>query len=212
MKGDGENAMAHIIPMPGRHQQKEGNVIASRPMEFRRVCRSSMNFIQIPRRRAEEFESLFSGGCRGSDPAGEAGLGWELTCGRERTILGLFMNRKSEETMRLVYYLAGLVDCMINQVSPLLRTDLLRSLYKEAFALKNTLGIEWSGRLQKVLLPIEQCYYSEAEYRESIQRAGTMKILYRAIENGTSRMFDVVGEKYVFYCSGAGGNGWKTMK
>lgn len=204
--------MARIIPMPGRHPEKESSVIVSRPLEFRRVCRPSMNFIQIPRRRAEEFEALFKDGCHGFDPAAEAGLGWELTCGREHTIRGLFINRNSEDTMRRVYHLAGLIDCMINQVSPLLRTDLLRSLYKETFALKSTLGMEWSGRLETVLLPIEERYFSEAEYRETLRRAETMKELYSGIENGTSEMFGILGEKYVFYCPGAGGSGWKAMK
>lgn len=204
--------MAHIITMPGRHPKKEANVITSHPLEFRRRGRSSMCFLQVPRRRAEDFEALFGDGLCGSDPAGKVGWGRELTCGRDHTILGLFINRQNEEIMRRVYYLAGLVDCMINQVSPLLRTDLLRSLYKEAFALKNTLGIEWCGRLEKVLLPIEERYYSEVEYRETLQRAGTMKKLYGAIENGTSEMFNILGEKYVFYCPGAGESGWKAMK
>ena len=205
--------MARIIQMPLRRPGRDDGIIASTPLEFRKGQRPSLCFIQVPREKAPGFETCSRGGCGGHPVAGEAASwGWDLVGGRENTILALFVNRGSEEKMRLVYYLAGLVDCMINQVNPLLRTDLLRSLYKKVFELKQSLGVDWSGRLDSVLLPIEPLYFSEERYRDRLQKAETMKELYGVIDDGTGEMFRLLGERYVFYCPAAGGKPWKTKK
>jgi len=52
------------------------------------------------------------------------------------TIRSIFLYRSNEEKMREVYYLAGLVDCMINRVHPLLRTDSISEMYKKIITLK----------------------------------------------------------------------------
>jgi len=203
--------MARIIPLPTRHPERKADIITSRPMEFRRACKPSKYFIQMPRSRTQEFEALYLCGS-GPVSSGVIPWGWELKWGLDRTIRSLFIYREAEKAMRKVYYLAGLVDCMINQVNPLLRTDLLRSLYKEAFELKRSLDVDWSGRLDDVLLPIETFHYNRDEYRRALLSAETMKELYRTIREGTSTMFDVLAEQYVFYCPGSGGNSWKTPK
>jgi hypothetical protein len=203
--GQGEEMMARIIRLPTRHPERKANIIASRPMEFRKACKPSKYFIQMPRNRAVEFESHYRNSS-GSVPRSFVPWGWELKWGQDRTICSLFKYRENEKTMRQVYYLAGLVDCMINHVNPLLRTDLLRSLYKEAFELKRALDVDWSGRLNEVLLPIETFYYKLDEYKEALVSAETMKELYRTIREESSNMFDVLAERYVFYCPGAGGS------
>ena len=109
-----------------------------------------------------------------------------------------------ETKMREIYYLTGLMDCMINQVNPVLRTDLLRNMYKKVFLMKEKLNVHWRGPLDQVLLPIESDYYDEFEYRSSLSRASTLKELYIAINRGTNEMFDVILFEYVFYCPSTG--------
>ena len=203
--------MARIIRLPIRHSERKANIIAARPLEFRKACKPSKYFIQMPRQRAAEFEAHYASSS-GNAPRVAIPWGWELKWGQDRTICSLFMYRENEKRMRRVYYLAGLVDCMINQVNPLLRTDLLRSLYREGFELKRSLDVDWSGRLNEVLLPIETFYYNRDEYKKALISAETMKELYRTIREETSNMFDALAERYVFYCPGAGGSSWKTMK
>ncbi|MBW2204675.1 MAG: hypothetical protein JRF52_11445, partial [Deltaproteobacteria bacterium] len=94
----------------------------------------------------------------------------------------------------------GLTDCMINQVNPILRTDLLRAMYKKVFAMKEALNIHWHGTLDQVLFPIDYQFYDELAYRSSIREAGTLKELYQAIKRGTDEMFDILSLEYVFYC------------
>jgi len=49
---------------------------------------------------------------------------------------------------------------MINQVNPVLRTDVLRDMYKKIFAMKADLNIHWHGSLDQVLLPIDVRFYN----------------------------------------------------
>ena len=92
---------------------------------------------------------------------------------------------------------------MINQVNPVLRTDVLRGMYNRIFELKQELNTHWYGPLDQVLLPIDSHLYNEAEYRARLQQAGSMKELYAAIREGTGEMFDILSLEYVFYCPGA---------
>ena len=107
--------------------------------------------------------------------------------------------------LRIAYSLIGLTDCMINQVNPILRTDLLRAMYKKVFAMKEALNIHWHGTLDQVLFPIDYQFYDDLAYRSSIRNAGSMKELYRAIKRGTDEMFDILSLEYVFYCPWIGG-------
>jgi len=106
--------------------------------------------------------------------------------------------------MRAVYYLAGLTDCMVNQVNPLLRTDLIRGLYKEVTTLKKDLNINWHGHIDQVLFPLDQEFYHHVEYQEALAGAKTMRDLYETIRRETEEMFDILAFEYVFYTPGRG--------
>lgn len=116
-----------------------------------------------------------------------------------------FAYRENEEKMREVYYLAGLIDCMINRVNPLLRTDLIRELYRKVMTLKSLLDMNWYGSLDEVLLPLDERFFSTLRYRERLSGARTMKAMYRIIRKGTDGMFDSLSLEYVFYTPGRGG-------
>jgi hypothetical protein len=116
----------------------------------------------------------------------------------------MYNYRENEEKMREVYYLMGLVDCMINQVNPILRTDLIRAIYKEVFKLREALKVHWYGPITQILLPLDSMFYNEFEYKALVSSAGTMKDLYRVIREGTEEMFDILSLEYVFYCPSAG--------
>jgi hypothetical protein len=116
----------------------------------------------------------------------------------------MYAYRENEEKMREVYYLMGLADCMINQVNPILRTDLLRDMYKKVFEMREQLKVHWYGPLAQILLPIDSQFYNEFEYKASLTGARTLKELYQKIRIGTDEMFDILSLEYVFYCPSAG--------
>ena len=197
--------MGKIIRLRDKTRELPDNLITKAPWEFRRAEWQTSHFIQISRHYSEKLQRQRTEICRQEDkgiltiPSHHI-----LKGGLAYTIRAVFACRENEEKMREVYYFIGLMDCMINQVNPILRTDLVRALYKKVFAMKETFNIHWYGPLDQVLLPIDSRYYNSVEYRSSLKTAQTMKDLYLAIRKGTDKMFDILSLKYVFYCPGMG--------
>ena len=127
-----------------------------------------------------------------------------LKGGAAYTIRAMCTNLANEEKMREIYYLIGLMDCMINQVNPILRTDLLRAVYKKVFSMKEKLNVHMYGPLDQILLPIDAGFFNIRAYQLSLNRARTVQSLYKAIRKGTDCMFDILSCEYVFYCPGSG--------
>jgi hypothetical protein len=188
-------------PKPG-----EQDIITARPLEFRKTRWESACFIQIRRTQTLLLEkSLYAGQENGPWRPTSLPPHVELSGGLFNTIAALFSHREDEATMREVYYLTGLMDCMINQVNPVLRTDLLRDMYRRIFKMREELKVGWYARpLDRVLLPIDPSLYDEGLYRKNITEAGTLKDLYAVIRKGTSEMFEVLSEHYSFYCPSPG--------
>jgi hypothetical protein len=191
--------MGKIIYIRDRFQKlPPGNLITSGPWEFRRACWRTPFFAQMLRPLAEKL-----------DPSGEPVASipphFSLNHGLASTIQAIYANRRDEDKMRQTYYLVGLTDCMINQVNPVLRTDILRAMYKKVFAMKADFNIHWHGSLDQVLLPIDSRFYDEGAYRSTIRRAATLKALYRTIREGTDEMFDILSHEYIFFYPSVGG-------
>ena len=192
--------MADVIHIEEKLQGVPDNVICFKPLEFRRADWGTVHFIQMLRSQSAKLEAKRQEGHRsGRKEVKELPPHYVLKGGMAFTIRSMYAHRDNEENMRKVYYLTGLMDCMINQVNPILRTDLLRSMYKEALRMKEELNTHWYGPLDHVLLPVDPEFYYESEYRSSLREANTLKALYQAIRNGTDEMFDILSLEYVFY-------------
>lgn len=198
--------MAEIINFKKSTSRWEDNLICPGPWEFRQAGWRTAHFVQMLRSDSVEFE-----GRRRQKPRSEEGdacpLPPHITLegGIESTIKGIFVYRDRQDRMREVYLLAGLIDCMINQVNPVLRTALLRDMYKKVFAMKNVLGVTWHGPLDHVLLPVDPRFYDSRKYRAVLSGAQSLKGVYDIIREGTNEMFDVISREYVFYFPNLGG-------
>jgi len=197
--------MGKILHLEPKLEDPPNNVITLKPFEFRKADWGTAHFIQMVRSNSAKLERHR----REIYKQGDKGV-WQLpplftlTEGMAHTVRALYVYRANEKKMREVYYLMGLVDCMINQVNPILRTDLIRSMYKEVFKMREALNIHWHGPITQILLPIDSLFYNEFEYKASLTKADTMKDLYQAIREGTDEMFDILSLEYVFYCPSAG--------
>jgi hypothetical protein len=182
--------------------KSDENLVCAGPLEFRKSHWKNTDFIQISRSKTITMPGQRGKSKKDSDRLEEhpPPPHFLLKGGLADTARSLFFNRKDEARLREVYYLAGLVDCLINQVNPILRTDLLKALYKEIFALREKLNIHWHGHLEQVLLPIESVFYNEFEYKTLLREAPSLKDLHLAIRQGTDEMFDILSLEYVFYC------------
>jgi hypothetical protein len=194
-----------LIPFKEKGGVPPDNLITSKPWEFRRAEWGSLHFIQMLRsqsgllekHRKEVYENGDGRVCRLPSH-------FALTGSMAYTIQGLFLYRKNEEKMREVYYLAGLIDCMIHQVTPLLRTGAIKEMYGKITTLKAVLGINWYGSIDQVLLPVHTQFHDENEYRGSLARACSMKEIYGLIREGTEEVFEILSHEYTFYAPGKG--------
>jgi hypothetical protein len=198
--------MGEIIKLKEKDGEPPDNLIALEPWEFRKADWGSKHFIQMLKSNSTKLEAHR----KEIHKRGDKGV-WHLPShftlrgGMAYTIRAVYMNRNNEGRMRDTYYLAGLIDCMINQVNPLLRTDLIRDMYKKVILLKNELNINWYGELDQVLFPLGEQYYSAVEYRQTLSSARSMKELYHLIREAIDEMFDILSLEYVFYSPGRGG-------
>ena len=181
------------------------NLITLKPFEFRAADWESGHFIQMLKSQSSVLEKHR----KEISEKGEAGVHdlpphYVLGGSMAYTIRSLFLYRANEEKMREVYYLAGLMDCMINRVHPLLRTDNIAEMYKKIVTLKTLLSANWYGSLDQVLFPLDIQFYDDAEYRHRLSHAANMKELYHVIREQTDDLFDILSLEYVFYTPGRG--------
>lgn len=197
--------MGKVIKFKESKGSMPDNLITSRPWEFRRADWESGHFIQMLRSQSGVLEKhrkeVYE---KGDGRVYHLPPHFVLTGSMAFTIQGLFRYRENEEKMREVYYLAGLIDCMIHQVTPLLRTEAIKEMYGKITTLKALLGMNWYGSMDQVLLPLDAQFHNDTEYRGSLARAPAMKELYSLIKEGTEEMFEILSHEYTFYTPGRG--------
>jgi len=197
--------VGEIIKLKEKDDAPPDNLITSRPWHFRKADWQSKHFIQMLKSQSAKLENhrkdVYQ---RGNKGVWHVPAHFILKGGMAYTIQAIYSAKNNEGKMREVYYLAGLIDCMINQVNPLLRTDLIRDMYKRVMELKEKLNVNWYGQLDQVLFPVDDQFYSSAEYRQTLSRARTMKELYHFIKEGIDDMFDILSLEYVFYSPARG--------
>lgn len=195
--------MAKILPFHLKPRLSPG-LITMKPLEFRRADWESTHFLQMLKHQSEELERHRKEEF-GKRESGIPDLPSHLVLkgGMACTIAGLYRHRENEEKMRDAYYLAGLVDCMVNQENPVLRTGLIHELYHKVLILRTELHVNWYGPIDQVLFPLDSRFFSEIDYRNEMANARELSALYRVVREGTDRMFDILSLQYCFYVPGA---------
>ena len=175
------------------------NVITLKPWEFRAADWESRHFIQMLKSHSAKLEKHRTEAYQRENNVSQLPPHFMLSGSMAYTIQGIFSYMTNEGKMREVYYLAGLIDCMINRVTPLLRTDVIKDIYKKIMTLKALLNMTWYTSFDQVLLPLDSHLYNEFEYKNRISRADSAPVLYRLIREGTDEMFDILALEYTFY-------------
>ena len=191
--------MAKVIPFENG-RKVDDNLICRKPLEFRRGDWHEGHVIQALRSEAEKYQAH-----RRRALAGEhrhlrfVPEHFNLVRGCDYTIVGLYHWRQSESRARELYRLAGLMECVVNSSCPLLRTDLLRSLYKSIIDARQRLIISWRGGSSQFLLPLHPHLYERGRFFEKICHADSLKALYDVVDAETTMQFDLLAAEYVFY-------------
>jgi hypothetical protein len=181
-------------------RKADDNLICRKPLEFRRGDWHQGQALQCLRSEAEKYQihrrEALANGHKHIRFVPEH---FSLVGGCDYTVMGLFRWRESEEDAREFYRLAGLMECVVNSTSPLLRTDLLRSLYKTIMELRQNLNFSWRGDSNQFLLPFHTHFYRRSRFFDQILEADTLKDLYDKVKLETTVQFDLLKTEYVFY-------------
>jgi hypothetical protein len=191
--------MAKIIDFENG-RKADDNLICRKPLEFRRGDWQQGRVLQCLRSEAEKYQThrreAIANGHKHIRFVPEH---FSLVGGCDYTVMGLYRWRESEENAREFYRLAGLMECVVNSTSPLLRTDLLRSLYKTIVELRQSLNFSWKGDSRQFLLPSHPHFYRRSHFFDQVLGADTLKALYAVVERETTVQFDLLAAEYVFY-------------
>ena len=191
--------MAKIIQF-GNGRKGDDNLICRKPLEFRRGDWRQGQILQCLRSEAEKYQThRHQAITNGHSHLSFVPEHFSLVGGCDYTVMGLYRWRESEERAREFYQLAGLMECVVNSSSPLLRTDLLRRVYKTIMDLRRSLNFSWKGDSSQFLLPLHPNFYRRSDFFAQIQQADTLKVLYEKVEHETRVQFDLLAAEYVFY-------------
>jgi len=119
--------------------------------------------------------------------------------GTDTTLWALYRWRHDADRMRDVYYLAGLMECMILVPHPILRTVMVRTFYRALEKLKEELQVKWHGHVHHFLLPMATYHRIENDFSRRLQEAETLQELFQAIREETEEQFLILGSEYAFY-------------
>ncbi len=177
-----------------------GNRISSETFEFRWADWQAGNPIQCTIGEAEKYEKHRIEAIRnGHQHISFVPSHFSLTGGYFYTIRGIFVYRNDEAKAINVYLLAGLMECIVNSTAPILRTDLLRSVYKKILSLKDTLKVAWQGNINHFLLPLHPDFYNPGRFLSVVNACETLNDLYETIKIETREQYEIIKSTYVFY-------------
>lgn len=192
--------MADVIDLSRRLPGRD-NLITAAPLEFRRGDWRGGHALMCTRTESVRFEKhrqeAFSR--PGHEHIGFVPNHFTLDDGCHFTTLGLFRYRADEALMRRVYRLAGLMECVTNAPSAILRTDLLRRFYQNILAERDSLKVVWRGNVQHFLLPLHTDLHNPNLFFHHIANCESLKELFAAIEEETNLQFDLIANNYVIY-------------
>jgi len=193
--------LADIIDLKDRAGGRGDNLLARAPLEFRRGEWRSGFVLMCTREESARFEAHRRDALRAEGHRHIAFVPDHATLdgGLHFTVMALFRYRDDEPSMRRVYRLAAMMECVTKSPSSILRTDLLRRFYKTITDERDELHVVWRGNVRDFLLPVHSAWYDSERFQERIARAASLKELYEAIEEESDAQFDVLSLHYVFY-------------
>ncbi|MEN6441101.1 MAG: hypothetical protein ABFD97_21240 [Syntrophobacter sp.] len=196
--------MADIIDFSGR-LKPASNLIVQKPLEFRKGDWLAGSAILCTREESMRFEAHRQKMVQAQDRPFMSLVPNHITLdgGYHFTAAWLFRFREDEASMRRLYRLAGLMECVTKAPSPILRTDLVRRFFKIINEEKESLNVTWKGNVQSFLLPLLPQHYAPNLFINALQSAGSLKDLLILIEEHTDKQFECLARHYVFYVPGA---------
>lgn len=192
--------MAKVIYLADQRSARD-NLVLDKPIEFRRGEWETGCALLCTRKESRRFEAHRRAAHKvpGHSHLAQVPNHLKLADGYHYTVRGLFRNRHDPALMQRVYRLAGLMECVTNASSPVLRTDLLRRLYQTIIRERDVLKTVWKGNVGQFLLPLYSDHYNRDLFFHRIRTAASLKQLYTVVEQETTEQFLLLSHHYVIY-------------
>jgi len=180
--------------------ETDDNLITRKPLEMRWGDRQGGSPMQLLKEEARRFEKYREETRKKGRPhPAKTPNHFSLHHGADTTVWALYRWRHDADRMRDVYYLAGLMECMILVPHSILRTVMVRTFYKTLEKLQEELRVKWQGHVHHFLLPMATFHRSENDFSRNLQGAETLQELFQSIREETDEQFLILGSEYVFY-------------
>ena len=192
--------MSDIIKFPDKGLPGRDNVITTKPMRLRWGGWRSNKILQVHVGAAAVYED-FRQECiaQGRDPASQVPPAHELSGGLRETALALLRFRNSEQQQRRAYYLAALLEALITAPCAILRTDLIRRVYREVETLSEELGLRWSSHSGRLMLSLEQDAKDPDMMSKRLENIDNLSRFFEEIRDISDSRYQTLAKSYVLY-------------
>ena len=197
--------MSKIIKLPGSSSPVEkpelpNNVITNGPLRLRWGDWRTNKIIQVHVGPAAAFEDhraeCFA---KGLDHTGDMPSHFALDGPSHDTALALLRHRNDAEKLIQVNYLAAMMEALVNTPCAILRTDLIRRVYREVEVLGKALGLSWHAVEGRFLLPLDEDAQNPEAFSSRLSRLDNLSEFFAVLKDVAQRRHDILAKKYVLY-------------
>lgn len=194
--------MSPVIDFPGGPPPAgREHVICDTPLRLRWGDWATPHIVQVHVGSAALYEDHREE-CleKGLDPSGEMPPHLTLDGGMRGTALAMLRFRNDEKRLLDVAYLAGLMECLINIPSPILRTDLIRRVYQEIETLGQTLGrLTWKGQAGHFMLPVMEDAGNPHRLANALSGVDNLQDFFNTVRRISHERHQSLAKTYVIY-------------
>ena len=194
-----------VIDLPGTRKPPgddmlPNNVITNGPLRLRWGDWRTSKIIQVHVGPAAAFED-HRAECfeKGIDHTGDMPPHFVLDGPTHDTALALLRHRNNEEKLIQVHYLAAMMEALVNTPCAILRTDLIRRVYREVEVLGKSLALTWHAVEGRFLLPADEDAKSPHAFRSRLAKLDNLSEFFSVLMEVAQRRHDILAKKYVLY-------------
>lgn len=189
--------MNPVIDFPGGGDSR---VISTAPLRLRWGEWRTPHAILVHVQSAAVYEDWRDDAlASGTDPSAQMPSHFALDGGLHETAHALLRHRGNESKLIDVTYLSLLMETLVNTPCAILRTDLIRRVYREVDALSAALTLRWRGRAGHFMLPLNQDARDPGGFERTVAPIAELKALFNTLRDIAATRLDTLKKGYVIY-------------
>lgn len=176
------------------------NVITDQPMRLRWGLWRTGHVLQVGLQAAAQYED-FRTECHtsGQDPSGRMPPHFTLDADLRDTAMALLRFQDDPSAQEDVCYLCALMEALVHTPCAILRTDLIRRVYREVESLGKKLSLRWQAGDGHFLLPINEDAGDPNQFRRRVAPLDDLKAFFATLRALAQERYQKLATQYVFY-------------